>query len=826
MSQNKNNSDLDSNILFEGVDPKVLKSFANPKNTIGKKEGSVIYQKGDLAEYLYLLIEGSVKLKYREPDGTNIYINKSANSFFGETELLGKTQRKSSAIADTGCRMYTFNLSELKILVKKDKQILKNLYNHKTFDFLEQDFVDATQDFLDPETDLADLIKNTTEKLPPKNTSNKEETQAEKGTFKIEETQEEEKLESGNEGGVFDKIITKEEIEESQEQNNNDSTENNITEDKTIAENEENVFNKTTTKEEVEESEEQAGSDLVEDNIIEEEVRTESDGGTFDKIITEEETEGNKVEEDVQEDAPIETEKFEEEQLKDELEESEGFVINDSSGFKFVNPGETLNTFVQEKPEQKPMPKINEEIEGKEITGNDTESFHGISTEEETVESKEQTDSAFSENSITEEKETAENKKTSFDKTIEVEKSEEDNTKIVEPEKPELDFSDYYETLLEATRTIFSKITVDETAETIAEAASKLVNAAGGVLYLVDKESEELRAKVLSENSIKDITVKFSDGLQGTAITEKKSIIAESPKDDKNFNPVIEDLTGIKIKNVIYYPVVTKSEEPIAVLELYNSEREKFDSREIELLNAISPSILKALSNAKYVDVLVQQRKILALGEITGFINEDIKNSLHKVKHYSSLIKKKKPSSDIDKLLDLQKGQINSIEDFLRFTDAYSHGKNIAQQNTIKVSEAVTQILNFLAEYVDSRNTVIYKKIGEDTVISVDLPSMYFVCYQIAKNACDAMNDDGKIYVTTEKDGDYIKIKFRDTGPGISETIKDKLFKPFLSYGKKQKPGLGLAISEKIISDQGGYIMTESVLGEGATLIIALPIVF
>ena len=794
MSRNKNNSDLDSNILFEGVSPEILESFANPKNTIGKKEGSVIYQKGDLAEYLYLLIEGSVKLKYREPDGTNVYINKSENSFFGETELLGKTQRKSSAVADTGCRMYTFNLSELKILVKKDKQILKNLYNHKTFDFLEQDFVDATQDFLDPETDLADLIKNTAEKLPPKNTSNKEKTQAEKETFNIEETQKEEKLESGNEDGAFDKIITKEEIEESQEQDSNDSARNNIIEDKSIAENEENVFDKTTTKEEVEESEEQAGSDSVGEDITEEEVRTESEEGTFDKIITGEETEednvetvGNEIEEDVQEDAPIETEKFEAEQLKDGLEESEGFVIDDSSGFKFVNPGETLNTFVQGEPEQKPMSKINEEIEEKEIP---------------------------------------ESKDVSFDNIKEVEKSEEDNTRNAEPEKPEPDFSDYYESLLEATRTIFSKITIDETAAAIAEAATKLINATGGVLYLVDKESEELKARVLSENSIKDITVKFSDGLQGTAITEKRSIIAESPKDDKNFNPVIEDLTGIKIKNVIYYPMLTKSEEPIAVLELYNSEREKFDSREIELLNAISPSILKALSNAKYVDVLVQQRKILALGEITGFINEDIKNSLLKVKHYSSLIKKKKPSSDIDKLLDLQKGQINSIEDFLKFTDAYSHGKNIAQQNTIKVSEAVTQILNFLAEYVDSRNTVIYKKIGEDAVINVDLPSMYFVCYQIAKNACDAMNDDGRIYVTTEKDGDYIKIKFRDTGPGISETIKDKLFKPFLSYGKKRRPGLGLAIAEKIISDQGGYIMTESVLGEGATLIIALPIVF
>ena len=131
-----------------------------------------------------------------------------------------------------------------------------------------------------------------------------------------------------------------------------------------------------------------------------------------------------------------------------------------------------------------------------------------------------------------------------------------------------------------------------------------------------------------------------------------------------------------------------------------------------------------------------------------------------------------------------------------------------------------------MAEYVESRNTVLYKKIEDDALVNIDLPAMYIVCYQIAKNACDAINDEGKIFVTTEKDGDYIKIKFKDTGMGISEEVKGKLFKPFVTYGKKQKPGLGLAIAEKLITDQGGFLLAESVLGEGATFTVALPIVF
>ena len=699
MFQDKNNSELDSNILFEGVNQELPQSFANPKNSIGKKEGAVIYQKGDLAEYLYLLIQGTVKLKFTEPDGTNIYINKSANSFFGELELLGKTQRKSSAVADTDCKLYTLNLNELKILVKKNNLILKNLYNHKTFDIKKENFNEMTKDFLDPSTDFTQFTK-TKEK---KSTTTDIDSSSEEAPQILEEIKEQQQQ------GAFDKIITKDDSDE--------------------------------------EITEQLGE--PEKGPETEFIKNEPAEIAEPEIIKEEGSEVNDANEEKQDNL--------------DLQEIEGFVIEKIDEKEPVDESLTEGSNAIEETVPEPIDEMNEE--------------EGI-------------------------------------------------PETIEDEKQEIDFSDYYEGLLKATQNIFSQINIDESAEAISVSAANLVNAEGGVLYLVDKENEELKANVLSDSSIKDIIIKFSDGLQGTAIIEKKLIILEDPNKEKNYNPVIEDLTGIKIKNVIYYPVMTQNDDPVALLELYNSKREKFDSREIELLNAISPSILKALSNARYVDILVQRKKILSIGEITSFMKEDIKNPLHKIKQYSSLLKKKNLSPELEKLVDIQIGQINTIEDFLKFTDAYANGKNILDKSTIKISEAVPRILNFLAEYVESRNTVLYKKIEDDALVNIDLPAMYLVCYQIAKNACDAMNDEGKIFVTTEKDGDYIKIKFKDTGMGISEEVKGKLFKPFVTYGKKQKPGLGLAIAEKLITDQGGFLLAESVLGEGATFIVALPIVF
>ena len=59
---------------------------------------------------------------------------------------------------------------------------------------------------------------------------------------------------------------------------------------------------------------------------------------------------------------------------------------------------------------------------------------------------------------------------------------------------------------------------------------------------------------------------------------------------------------------------------------------------------------------------------------------------------------------------------------------------------------------------------------------------------------------------------------------GIPDSVKDKIFDPFVSYGKKEGTGLGLAITKKIVDAHNGKIEFESTTGIGTTFIITLPI--
>jgi signal transduction histidine kinase len=101
------------------------------------------------------------------------------------------------------------------------------------------------------------------------------------------------------------------------------------------------------------------------------------------------------------------------------------------------------------------------------------------------------------------------------------------------------------------------------------------------------------------------------------------------------------------------------------------------------------------------------------------------------------------------------------------------------------------------------------------------------VWMNLLSNAAQALEGkpDGKVWVKTESDGERVLITIRDNGPGIKPEVQSKIFEPF--YTTKpvgQGTGLGLSICHSIIERHGGQIWCESVLGEGTTFKVRIPI--
>jgi signal transduction histidine kinase len=95
----------------------------------------------------------------------------------------------------------------------------------------------------------------------------------------------------------------------------------------------------------------------------------------------------------------------------------------------------------------------------------------------------------------------------------------------------------------------------------------------------------------------------------------------------------------------------------------------------------------------------------------------------------------------------------------------------------------------------------------------------------ILSNAIQAIPGEGKIFIKTWQVGDMVKVSIRDTGTGMTEEIRKKIYDPFFTTKDVGKgTGLGLYISYGIIEKHNGKIEVFSQLGEGTEFVITIPI--
>jgi signal transduction histidine kinase len=93
----------------------------------------------------------------------------------------------------------------------------------------------------------------------------------------------------------------------------------------------------------------------------------------------------------------------------------------------------------------------------------------------------------------------------------------------------------------------------------------------------------------------------------------------------------------------------------------------------------------------------------------------------------------------------------------------------------------------------------------------------------IVKNAKEAIGSAGIIRIELRDADSNLAISIQDDGPGVPETIRRRMFEPFVTYGKKDGTGLGMAISKATLDAHGGQIWLESESKRGATFHLLVP---
>ncbi|HLA05166.1 MAG TPA: PAS domain S-box protein, partial [Syntrophales bacterium] len=225
-------------------------------------------------------------------------------------------------------------------------------------------------------------------------------------------------------------------------------------------------------------------------------------------------------------------------------------------------------------------------------------------------------------------------------------------------------------------------------------------------------------------------------------------------------------------------------------------------------------------------EALLQAEKLAAMGRLTSQIAHELNNPIYGIMNTLELLKSEvPPESKRRRILELSLSETVRLSEMLRSMLSYSKPEEEKRIPT-KINELIEGILLIMEKQMRAVNirvmTAFQKDIPE---VMASTNQIRQVMLNMIKNAKESMPSGGALNVRTMGNAENVTIIIRDTGAGIPEEIRDKIFDAFFTTKQKVKGvGLGLSVCYGIIKDHGGDIRVESEIGKGAHFIITLPV--
>ncbi len=378
--------------------------------------------------------------------------------------------------------------------------------------------------------------------------------------------------------------------------------------------------------------------------------------------------------------------------------------------------------------------------------------------------------------------------------------------------------------LIEATKIVNSAIEIDKLLGLILDVATRGTNADRGTLYLIDEQTGELWSKVAQGSNMVEIRLPLGKGLAGyVAKTGEVVNIVDAYKDPR-FNPEIDRKSGYKTRNVLCMPMRNKEGKIVGIFQFLNKRDGSFGTEDEAFIDGLSVHGSIALENARLAREMVQNERLSAVGRMASTIIHDIKNPMGTLRMYAQVIKKKTDNAEAGQLAD---EMIRQVDRFVNMTQEildFSRGVSEIHLEEVDMGEMMESVVQFIEKDLSRKNIQIVRRLEYAGTATIDVEKMVRVFYNLAGNSADAMKDGGTLTIATCGRDHNLVIEVTDTGSGIPEEIRSKIFEPFFTHGKRHGTGLGLAIVKKIIDDHQGRLEVESQVGKGTTMRMILPL--
>ncbi|MCI5888081.1 MAG: ATP-binding protein [Brachyspira sp.] len=286
----------------------------------------------------------------------------------------------------------------------------------------------------------------------------------------------------------------------------------------------------------------------------------------------------------------------------------------------------------------------------------------------------------------------------------------------------------------------------------------------------------------------------------------------------------------------------------IGVVVLLSYQKREL-SEELEILEAISFQLGNAIIRAELYQKnirtvkelkhtlkelketqlqLINSEKMASLGQLVAGVAHEINTPVASIKSNNGILAKLIPQIKDEEIASLMQ-EINQIdrEAVQRISNIVVSLKKFVRLDEAELQEAdINKELDLTLELIrhETKNRIeVVKNYGKLPLIKCYPNMLNQVFTNILVNACQAIEGNGKITISTSYEAETLTVSIKDTGKGIPQDEISKIFTAgYTTKGVGVGTGLGLAISAKIIEKHNGKIIVNSALGHGSEFIITI----
>jgi signal transduction histidine kinase len=394
-------------------------------------------------------------------------------------------------------------------------------------------------------------------------------------------------------------------------------------------------------------------------------------------------------------------------------------------------------------------------------------------------------------------------------------------------------------TINEVGRTIASARDLSEILNLVMSKAVEILGAEAGSLLLLEG-GEELVFQVAlgpTGDQLVGMRLPIGQGLVGAVAQEGEPIIVNDVKSDPRWSVAVDESTSFVTRSILAVPLASR-DRVIGVIELINKrDGSGFDQDDSNLLASFASQVAVTIENAMINSQLQGEldRRAQEGAEFLSLVAHELRIPMTSIKGYAKLLdmgvaggvseKGKDFLNIISKNVERMDRLVQDLLDISRIET----GRLRMEMAPVAIQAVVEEAVQELQEEIDRRQLTLAVSIPEDLPPAWgDSGHISRIFSKLLTNACSYTPPGGRVQIKSTFDGE-IQVSINDTGVGIAEEDRDKIFTPFFRADDplvRDYPGngLGLAVVKGLVEKHGGRIWFESEPGVGTTFTFTLPV--